>query len=435
MNNRVTKTPAVSRRALVRGLLGGTGLWAIATGLPASFLRSPLASASVGDEAAPQFLILSSSDRGDPLNANCPGAYAHAGVDHPEHEAFAKTTVRLGQATSEAAQIWSTLPPWVLARSCFVHHATRSAVHSEMPKVLRLMGATQDDEMLPSLIAKAHAVGLGTIQSAPVNIGRNVILTAGGVALPRFRPTALKRLLTVDGGPLADLRSIRDKHMDQLHAILKKDGTTEQRRYLDARAQSREDARKLADDAVRIFELVEDDSAKGELLAAVALFKLNVTPVVCVSVPFGGDNHSDAGLQEEIDQHLEGIEALGTLMSTLMAEGLQDSVTFALMNVFGRNLVSDVAGGRDHWSKHAVSLLVGSRVRAGVVGGIMPSGDDFACAGIDAISGKAASNGGDVPYDDTLAAVGKTIWAAAGADCATVDASIARGKVIEGALT
>jgi len=424
----------LGRRRLLRGLLGSTGLAMIATGLPASFLRAPLARAADPCGGDAQFLILAASDRGDPLNANCPGSYAHAGISHPDHPGFVETPIKLGEVTSSAAMLWSTLPAWVLNRTSFVHHATRSAVHSEMPKIMRLMGATQGNEMLPSLIAAQQAPCLATIQSHPVNIGRYVNLTAGGVALPRLAPTALKQLLTAGDSPLAHLRDLRDVYMDRIHDILKRDGTTEQRRYLDERAQSRADTRRLADDATSLFDLVVDDSAESELLAAVALFKLRVTPVVTTSLTFGGDNHSDAGLQEEIDQHEEGVQAIGTLMNVLETSGMQDQVTLAVLNVFGRNLVSDAAGGRDHWPKHSVSLIVGKAVRAGVVGGLAPEGTDFTCTGIDARSGKSVQGGGDVPYEETLAAVGKTIWAATGADRASIDDAITDGKVLDAAL-
>jgi hypothetical protein len=420
-------TPGLGRRSLLSGLVSGAGLAAIGSGLSPAFLRAPLAYAGGAAADAAQFLLLAASDRGDPMNANCPGSYEHPGVRHPDGEEFSATSIKLGGVTSVAAQLWGTLPQWALDRSCFVHHATRSAVHSEMPKILRLMGATPDQEMLPSLLAAAHAPGLETIQSQPVNIGRYVNLSAGGVALPRFRPTALKQLLTASNGPLADLRSIRDKHVDAIHAILKKDGTSEQRRYLDARAQSREDARKLADDAASIFAMVEDDSALGELLAALALFRLRVTPVVTVSLPFGGDNHSDVGFQEEIDQHKEGIEALSGFLAALEATGMKDQVTLATLNVFGRNLVGDPQGGRDHWSRHAVSLMIGKCVRGGVVGGLEPDGEDFVCSTIEA-------GGVSVPFEETLVAVGKTIWAATGAEYAAIDEAIPQSAILDAAL-
>jgi hypothetical protein len=61
------------------------------------------------------------------MNANCPGSYAHAGIRHPDAPEFAGTPIQLGGASSTAAQIWGTLPQWVLDRSCFIHarHAQR----------------------------------------------------------------------------------------------------------------------------------------------------------------------------------------------------------------------------------------------------------------------------------------------------------------------
>lgn len=421
-------TTNMGRRTLLRGLFGGAGLAAIATGLSPAFVRSPLAFAGTGNmPGAPQFLILAASDRGDPVNANCPGTYDHDGISHPESNDFAKTPLQLGSVSTTAAALWSNLPQWVLDRTCFIHHATRSAVHSEMPKILRLMGAVNSGEMLPTLIANHQAPVLDTIQATPVNVGRNVNLTAGGVALPKFQPTALKQLLTAANGPLADLRSLRDQHVDEIHAILKQDGTTEQRKYLDARAQSREDARKLADDAASIFAMVEDDGVLGELLAALALFRLRVTPVVTVSLPFGGDNHSDVGLQEEIDQHGDTLEALGLLMATLDTFDMADQVTLASLNIFGRTLQSDPAGGRDHWSKHSVSLMIGKCVRAGVVGGLAADGEDFVCTPI-------TGEGIDVPYEDTLVATGKTIWAATGTAPEVIDAAIPASSILTPAL-
>jgi len=424
----------LNRRALLRHLLGSTGVAAMATGLVPGFLRAPLAFAGPTDGDSPQFLMLAASDRGDPMNANCPGSYAHAGIMHPDDPSFAETALNLGGVATSAAQVWSTLPQWVLDRTAFIHHATRSAVHSEMPKILRLSGNTESDEILPSLIAAQHAPALETIQARPVNVAQYVQLTAEGVPLPRFQPTALKQLLTASNGPLADLRTIRDRHVDEIHAILKADGTTEQRAYLDARALSREDARKLADDAASIFAMVEDDSAMGEVLAALALFRLKVTPVVSVSLPFGGDNHSDAGFLEEIDQHAEGINAIAAFMTALDSVGMRDQVTVASLNVFGRTLVGDPGGGRDHGSQHAVSMIIGKHVQAGVMGGIEPAGDDFKAVGIDAASGAGVSGGGDIAYEQTLTSTGKTIWAATGTACELIDTEIPDGRVIEAAI-
>jgi hypothetical protein len=287
--------------------------------------------------------------------------------------------------------------------------------------------------MLPSLVAAQLAPCLGTIQSVPVSVG-SVPLTAAGVVLPSLRPTALKQLLVKNNSPLLALRSLRDKHLDSLHAILKKDGTTEQRRYLDARAQSRADTRKLADDAATLFSSITNDGADSQVVAAVGLIRLGVTPVVAITLPFGSDNHTDDNLQTESTQHAAGIAAIAKFMDLLQQNALQDRVTFATMNVFGRTLARKGLVGRDHWPRHAVSLLIGKGVKPGVVGGLAALDDDFTSVGIDSGTGRGVPNGGDVPYEQSLSAVGKTIGAAVGVVPSVLDSSITGGKIIGAAV-
>jgi len=426
-----------SRRQFTKLLLGGTGLAAIATGLPDAFLRAPLAWAQTSPESctagAAKFLILCSSGSGDPINANCPRSYDQPGIVHPPGDDFAATPLQLGATATQAARLWSQLPQSVLDRACFIHHSTRTVVHPDMPKVLRLMGATSDGEMLPSLLAASLAPCLNTIQTQPVSVGR-VALTAAGAPLQTLAPTALKQLLVRTDSPLVNLRSLRDKKLDEIHAILKKDGTTEQRRYLDHWAMARSDTRKLGDDAQALFSTITTDSPNNQVAAAVGLIRLGVTPVVVVTLPFGADNHTDEGLATEAAEHPDGIAAIAYLMTLLEQNGLSDRVTFAVMNVFGRTLARKALAGRDHWPRHAVSLLIGSGIKPGVVGGLAPMDDDFTSVGIDSASGRAVETGADIPYEETLGAVGKTIGAAVGIPRATLDTAIESGKVITAAL-
>ena len=58
---------------------------------------------------------------------------------------------------------------------------------------------------------------------------------------------------------------------------------------------------------------------------------------------FGGDNHTDTNLQAEADQHVSGIQGIQAIDERARqrcgrAAQLTDKVTFATMNVFGRNL-------------------------------------------------------------------------------------------------
>ncbi|HMJ10132.1 MAG TPA: DUF1501 domain-containing protein [Polyangiaceae bacterium] len=426
-----------SRRQFTRWMFGSAGLAALATGLPAAFLRAPLAFAQGAPGSctpgSARFLILCSSNAGDPVNANCPGTYEHAGIVHPPGAEFLVTPLQLGSTATRAAQLWTQLPQWALDRACFIHHATRTVVHPDMPKVLRLMGTTNDGEMLPSLLAAQLAPCLNTIQAKPVSVGK-VALTASGAPLQTLRPTALKQLLVRNDSPLTNLRALRDRKLDEVHAVLKKDGTTEQRSYLDAAAKSRTDTRKLGDQATELFSMITSDSPDNQIVAAVGLIRLGVTPVVSVTLPFGSDNHTDEGLEAEVEEHPIGIGALVRLMSLLEQYGLQDRVTFAMLNVFGRTLARKGLSGRDHWPRHAVSLLIGAGIKPGVVGGLAPFEDDFGSVGIDSASGRALESGADIPYEETLSSVGKTIGAAVGVTRPVLDEAIEAGKVISASL-
>ena len=79
--------------------------------------------------------------------------------------------------------------------------------------------------------------------------------------------------------------------------------------------------------------MIKDDSVTGQALAAAALISANVTPVVTMHIPFGGDNHNDSDLQAEADQTVSvaGIQALMTQLSSM---SLSDKVTFATLNVW-----------------------------------------------------------------------------------------------------
>ena len=58
-----------------------------------------------------------------------------------------------------------------------------------------------------------------------------------------------------------------------------------------------------------------------------------------------------------------------------MGVSLTERVTFATMNVFGRNLngiqkVTDRTG-RDHYGNHSVMVMIGKNVKPGVIGGVV----------------------------------------------------------------
>jgi hypothetical protein len=429
-----------TRRSLLKHTVfgtGGLGLRALATGLPASFLARPLAARAEDfacwNKDRAQYLILSTSSAGDPMNANVPGTYDFPDIAHSPDPRMAATDFSLGGQPVRAAQVWSTLPAWVLDRTSFIHHATLTNNHANLPKVLRLMGATAKQEMLPSIVAKFLAPCFGTVQVDPVSAGAGDILTIDGRDLPNIAPTGLRDLLARPNTPLVRLQQVRDSGLDEIHTLLKEQGTPAQRQYLDSLVLSRRQARSLGADLVDMLGAIRDNSVDGQIVAAVSLIKMNVSPVITIRIPFGGDNHVDPDLaRSEAPQHEAGVRQIAQLWATLQAAGLQDRVTFAAYNVFGRTLKKKGITGRDHWGSHHATVLMGKNVRAGVAGGLEPKANDYYATSIDSKTG--APGGADIPFGETLAAMAKTLGAAVGVPPATLDRYISGGKVITGAL-
>ncbi len=428
-----------TRRSLLKNTLFGTttfGLRALATGLPVSFLARPLSARAeemaCWDRSRAQYLIISTSSAGDPLNANVPGTYDFPDIAHSPDPRMAGTDFSLGGQTVRAAQVWSTLPQWLLDRTAFIHHATLTNNHANLPKVLRLMGATAKSEMLPSIVAKQLASCLGTVQVDPVSAGAGDILTIDGRDLPNVAPTGLRDLLARPNTPLMRLQEVRDSGLDEIYSLLKEQGTPAQLQYLDSLVLSRRQARSLGSDLVDMLGAIKNDAVDGQIVAAAALIKMNVSPVITIRIPFGGDNHVDPDLaRSEAPQHETAVAQIAQLWATLQAAGLQDKVTFAAYNVFGRTLKKNGINGRDHWGSHHATVLMGKNVRPGVMGGLEPKANDYYATSIDS---KTGAKNGDIPFAETLAAMAKTVGAAAGVDPAALDRTISGGKVISAAI-
>jgi len=117
------------------------------------------------------------------------------------------------------------------------------------------------------------------------------------------------------------------------------------------------------------------------------------------------------------------------LMAQLQSAGLQDKVTFLSLNVFGRRLRTNPAGGRDHNALHQVSITMGKPWKGGVIGAVAPATQDYGCTAIQSTTG-AGTAGGDISPIDTLGAFAQTVLAGVGGDPST----IASGKVVSAAL-
>src|ERR1700755_1552364 len=114
----------------------------------------------------------------------------------------------LGDRTVTAALPWTKLPQDVLDRTVFWHLMTNTPVHPKEPDVLKLMGTTDANDMLPSILARHLGPCLGTIQAQPISLGASSPsegLTYGGQALPIIPALALKATLTNPAGPLTGL--------------------------------------------------------------------------------------------------------------------------------------------------------------------------------------------------------------------------------------
>lgn len=428
-----------SRRQVLSSMLlgaGRVGLRALATGLPIPFLLRP-AHAALGPKTAAQpsdqHLILSTSSAGDPLNVNVPGTYDFADIVHPADPAMARTALSLGGRRSFAAAPWAALPQAVLDRTLFFHHATLTNKHPGLPAVMRLHGGTPQREMLPSIIARHLAERLGTLQPEPLSVGAGEVLSYQGRPVPNLSPTALRDALTRGRTPLAGLHGLRETTLDEVRATLKQRGSREQLVRLDQLVRSPGEARALGDRILDELAAIRSDEADGQIAAATALVRLNVAPVVAISIPFGGDNHFDHDLATEAKQTVAGVAHVRELMQRLAAYGLSDRVSFAMMNVFGRTLLRNGRNGRDHWDSHHATVLIGRPFRGGVVGGLTPHGGDYRALGIDSRTG-AGTDAGDIPFVETLASLGKTLGRGLGLPEALLDASLQEGRVVRSAL-
>jgi hypothetical protein len=421
---------------------GYVGLRALATGLPASFLLNPRraladGTASCVDKSKAQYVILATSGLGDPINANVPGTYLDPKITHSADPTMAPTQLTLSGQPYTAAMPWSTLPQNVLDRTSFFHLMTNTPVHPKEPEVLQLMGAIKYSEMLPSLLAKQLSPCLGTVQTQPITLGATSPsegLVFGGQALPIIPPLSLKATLTNPAGPLTNLQSLRDQTLGQLSDLYRNSGASPaQKAYLDSLTTSQSQIRNIKQDLLSMLSAIKDNSVASQITAALALIQMNVTSVVAIHIPFGGDNHHDAALATEATQTVSGVASIASLMSQLQSAGLQDQVSFLSLNVFGRTLGPANTDGRQHNPNHQVSIAIGKPFKGGVIGAVAPVMNDYGALDIDSKSGQGRA-GGDISVVDSLASFGRTALSAVGVDDGTIAANIPTGQVISAAL-
>lgn len=433
----------LNRRDLMKSTFGGLALRALATGLPASILLNPRPGRAALDtlsDGPGRMLIMFTSRNGDPLNANVPGTYG-PGAEEVAHSAdprMAPTDLRLSGQRYTAAKPWADLPQNVLDRTVFFHHATYTPVHQDQPKVMRMMGATDDDDMLVSLLARTLGARQGTVQKLPLSLGATSgteLLAARGQVLANASPTSVRRALGGAQGALAESFALRDRDIDRIYNLYKTHGTKQELRLIDSWARSRDEVRTVNEALLSRLDVVDGNDEDNQVKVAAVLAAMNITPVITVHGDFGGDNHNDTGLVREADEHVAGVARMGRLMTeldALRAEGvLRHDVLVSTLNVFGRTLMKRGTNGRDHNRAHHVTVMMGNVFKGGVIGGIERQGSDYVSRSIDPTTGAA---GGSIPYEESLGSMGKTLAAGLGVPMEEVNAAIELGRPVESAF-
>lgn len=429
----------IHRRTILGAFASGAGalaLRSLATGIPASVLLDPLSARAETPKA--KALILCTSSLGDPLNANVPGMYEVGAnqIFHSQDALMTPTDFQLGDKTVRAARPWAELPDHILARTAFFHHATYTPVHGELGRVHRMMDGTEKNDMLVSLLARELAPSLNSVQSDPVSLGASggELLSAEGRILANVAPLSVQRALGGPEGALAELTTLRDKHVDELYAIYKTNGTPTQRKLLDAWTRSRDEVRDIELSLVERLSEIDGNDQLNQIRCAAVLAAMNIAPVITIHMGFGGDNHNDTDFERETEETVAALSDLETLMDSLdslQAEmNLDHDVLVATLNTFGRTLKKKGYGGRDHHEGHHVMLLMGNGIKPGVVGGVEldPAGKEYQSTSIDSATGDMH---GDIPFEETLAAAGKTLAYALGVPEARVDDMIDGGKIVK----
>lgn len=435
-----------TRRNMLKTALFGSGfigLRSLVTGIPmAALLGGRIGDANAEDEltAEPQSLILFSAQAGDPFNANVPGSYGVSGVYNNPHPEMAPTALSLGGYETVAAKPWAEVPQRFLDRTTFIHHRTYLNTHPAFTKVLGLVGAAKSpggngSDQMGSVFSSELATPLDTLQQEPISLSRTE-LSFQGRALQSLRPSMLRQMFAPQDGVALDLQLLRDETLDDMHATLKESGTHAQRVWLDRHVLSREQVRSIDETLLQRFAALDNDSAQNQVSAAVTLLLMKVAPVISIEIPFGGDNHKDAGLVKERDDTITGVATWRGLLEELETAGLGDKVTVANLNVFGRTLRNQGGTkGRDHNLNHHVMSICGKHVQGGVVGGIEPSGNDYGATSIDSVTGVSVpGNMGDIDVDSTLEAAAHTLGRALGIPQDRLDERIIGGTPILSAL-
>ncbi|MEO1339472.1 MAG: hypothetical protein AAFV29_27780, partial [Myxococcota bacterium] len=271
----------------------------------------------------------------------------------------------------------------------------------------------------------------------PVNVGGNAI-SFDGRPLGVLDPTELKSLF---GGAVHPTRvdpsqflRLRDAAIDEIYRDVRSSGSHAQKAFLERYALGRNQAAQLGDSLAPLLADIQGNGQVDEIRAAVALIRLRITPVVVLQLHWGRDNHQDDDLAREYTETIASINSLRLLWDQLVAAGVENEVTFANLDVFGRTLTRNKArdgapyGGRDHNRNHHLTMMFGPKIAPGVVGGLEPTFRNGNLRDFKAI------DIGSIPYDQTLESSGKTLAKAVGVPDERISLRISGGQTIDSAL-
>ncbi len=424
-----------TRREALQGLLGASwvGLRAVATGLPVGLLLDPrgaLATGSQNPASRGRFLVLSLSTCGDPLNANVPGSYAAPDIVHPVDPRFSAAPLLVAGQRHQAAQSWKQLPQKLLDRTVFFHHATLQNSHPGLPDLLQVGSPS---ESAPVLFASELSKPLDTVQSQPLMLGADEVLTVADKRLPGIRPTELRDALLGPSSPLPQLAKLRQDTIARLSYLRHKTGNAQLDRALRTQTMNAKQAQQLGEQLAADLAAIKGDGADAQVIAAAIAVRLGISPIIAIHIPMGGDNHFDGGLKQEADQIHSGIGHIAALWNKLTAYGVAERSCFAHLSVFGRTLRRDGLLGRDHWPLHNTALLMGAPFRGGVVGGVVAQAGDYAAQAIDSRTGQP-SPGGDIQPSDSGQALLRTLAQGIGVDSAVLAKTFPTGKPVRQSL-
>lgn len=444
MSQNSKKKTAIDRREfLLRSLASGgaLGLRSFLLGLPISFLtRRSIAAAGPAN-----YLIYSTQSMGCPVNNNAPGTY-ESNLPYMYHpSAFATpATFNLGTNVVKGAAPWATLQTELLNRMQFIYHDTLTNSHNEGEKVMQMQGSLKGsqgngEELIPSAIAQLTSGALGTFGKDPIVIAdTNSKISSNSVPLQILPPNSIKNLFSNNAaGAALTMKSFRDSAVDELYRDLKTNGNLAQRKFLDNHVQSAQQSRNLASALSNSLSAINGNTYNDQALTAAALLAAGITPSVVLSFGFGQDNHLQSNPDFEVTQTNESILALNALYTQLKALGIHDKTTFCLQNVFGRTFgPKSPAQGRDHYGAGSVAVMFGPNIKPGITGGLEPINSQFGAksTGINSTTGKSSSP--DIPVNETLASVGKTLMYA----CGIAETDISRvfdtkGKIIRSVVS